>query len=231
MRIHALWFTVLFVSSSCSGRQPLTIDGEPSRHADAGGSSNTSCPYPNGTCDWDSNCPAGQRCVGAMHTTGVPHAFICRGICQPKAGTTPCDPKLDYRPSATLARQGDKVIAWITNGGCKTIYRSQGCCGEGAPIIERPLKGGWGPACNSTAPKTCCAAEPTCKPLLPGQTIEERIPTLESVDCCGTTFRVSYTFSRSASCVDDALYPSVVASSDAVKLRGEDPCDGPPPAP
>ena len=182
--------------------------------------------------------------MGAVHTTGVPHAFICRGICEPPPGTTtvpdpdpdpdpdpgPCDPALDYLPSATLSHQGDEVVARLTNHGCQPLYRWQGCCGEGDPLIERLTGGSWSAACDDPL-ELCCGALPTCKPLLPGETVELRVRALEYVDCCGTTFRVTYTFARDPSCTDDLEHPGVTARSEGVQLRDAEPCDGAAPQP
>lgn len=145
----------------------------------------------------------------------------------PPAPPPTCSPTDDPVLSVSLAREGKDVIARVTNVGCTTAYRWQGCCGEGDPMVESLIGGLWKPALCAPGPGLCCDAEPSCVPLLPGESVALRVPGLSAEVCCGTTFRVTLPYSREPGCIEDAMKVALVATSNALKLRDKDPCGTP----
>jgi len=211
--------------AGCDGRALSAGDGGlADARVSADAKAGNSCQYPNGTCDWDSDCPSDTKCVGAVRTTGIPHAFVCKGICQPKLTTPACDLKADPKLSVTLFKRGSDVIAKVTNVGCRPAYRMEGCCGEGQPSVQSSEAGKWLAARCSPSPKLCCDAEPRCLAVMPQQSYEVRVSSLSAQVCCGTTFRVGLHFSRNANCIDTDEKIALVATSNGLKLRDKDTC-------
>ncbi|MCA9669489.1 MAG: hypothetical protein KC503_28035 [Myxococcales bacterium] len=132
------------------------------------------------------------------------------------------------KPTLTLLREGEQVIARLTNTTCKPLWRVQGCCGEGEPLVEAPRDDGtWGLAkCAKTGPMACCDGMPTCDELAPGASVDIQIGPLRAALCCGTTFRVRLPVYGAADCFN-RFGPVQEIASNALKLRDKDTCTFP----
>jgi hypothetical protein len=194
----ALFFLASLLSAGCDGRQPAqSSDGGLTADLGGGGSSDGPVATPD------------------------------RGITPADSAPTPCPPGADPELAITLKQNMGGVVAVVTNVGCKTAYRMQGCCGEGEPMVQ--VLGGKGTyidaQCSAYA-GPCCDGEPQCVGLEPGKSVEIKVSALDERRCCGSTFRVQLPYSREPGCIEDAVHPALYAISKPLTLTTPDPCDG-----
>jgi hypothetical protein len=139
------------------------------------------CPYPEGTCNFDAECPDGH-CVGAMHTTDIPHVFACRGVCRPEW----CDAFTQAPLVIRLSRKERQVVAHVTNTGCEPVYL-QTPCGARWPLMSiRSDMGdsyGWAASDCSGPEISACTAEPSCDAMATNDSQEIPFPDLEDCLC------------------------------------------------
>lgn len=215
-----LVLALLVTLVGCGGRKVQSVDGATpgsGSESDAAPAKKSSCRYPNGTCDFDSDCAEGQRCDGAMHTTGVPHTFVCRGVCVPEdddEGRPTCVPPSEAVQVELVLQPGPEgeYLVRETNIGCEPLYRMHTCCDSPTLAMEvgADPSGDWelSPCNPSPAPCLPCDAEPTCDPALaPGETLETRWP-FAGCSCPWGSVRMTSTYFSDGACTVVAGYYS-----------------------
>lgn len=208
MRIYLL-FSLPLLTLACGTSRPLGTSDRGGLGSDSGQMTEAQptanlCPYPEGVCDFNADCPAGHHCEGAMHTTDVPHAFICRGICVPEESPGSCEPNAEPPLSVSLVERGSQVVAVLYNRSCAPIYRwVDACChGMGPRVDVQREDGSWQTGACADVEPGCCDEPPYCEILRPGEVREVAIPELSACRCVDERFRVFARFFESAECVD-----------------------------
>lgn len=139
----------------------------------------------------------------------------------PSGAPAPVDPS---EVSVTLYEEVGTLRMRVENTGCQTVYRLQGCCAEGAPLMQAMVAGGgWGAAsCVRLAGGgACCDALPTCTALQPGQSYDVRVYGGSQLACCaGQSLRAVLGFFSDQGCTTNDIPAATTAISLPFAIDG-----------